>query len=86
LNASSPPPIVAAQPADECLPPTSRREQLRSELLTTVDLLYQRRADLITDGFIEDYVAFDWLEWNGGALRLTAVGKNMCQQMRDRLP
>ena len=86
MNASLPPPAVAASKADECLPPASRREQLRSELLATVDLLYQRRADLITEGFIEDYVAFDWLEWNGGTLRLTAVGKNMCQEMRARLP
>ena len=28
-------------------PPVSRREQLRDELLTTVDSLHRRRADLI---------------------------------------
>jgi hypothetical protein len=55
------------------------------ELLATVDLLYRRRADLVSEGSIEDYVALDWLEWNGGTLRLTAVGENICQQMRDRL-
>jgi len=30
-------------------------------------------------------VALHWLEWNGGALRLTVTGTNMCEQMRLRL-
>lgn len=63
------------------LPPVSRREQLRLELLSTVDSLQRRRADLISEGFIEDYVALDWLEWNGGALRLTVTGTNICRQV-----
>lgn len=63
-------------------PPLSRREQLRLELLTTVDSLHRRRADLVSEGFIEDYVALDWLEWNGGSLRLTTTGANVCEQMR----
>ena len=67
------------------LPSLSRREQLRLELLTTVDSLHRRRADLVPEGFIEDYVALHWLEWNGGALRLTVTGANMCEQMRARL-
>ena len=66
-------------------PPVSRREQLRLELLATVDSLHRRRADLVSDGFVEDYVALHWLEWNGGALRLTVTGTNMCEQMRARL-
>jgi hypothetical protein len=68
--------VLARQPA------VSRREQLRNELLTTVDSLYRRRADLVSEGFIADYVALHWLEWNGGALRLTVTGKNICEQMR----
>src|SRR2546421_5053329 len=67
------------------LPPVSRREQLRLELLPTVDSLLRRRADLISDGFIEDYVALHWLEWNGGALRLTVTGGNGFEQKRARL-
>lgn len=67
------------------LPPMSRRNQLRLELLTAVDSLKRRRADLIGEGFIEDYVALHWLEWNGGALRLTTTGTNICDQMRAEL-
>jgi len=66
-------------------PPLSRRELLRLELLTTVDSLYRRRADLVSEGFIADYVALNWLEWHGGALRLTTTGENMCLQMRAGL-
>ena len=85
MNTPRPPPIAAVPGAIACLPPVSRREQLRLELLTTVDSLQRRRADLVSEGFIEDYVALHWLEWNGGALRLTVTGTNMCQQMHARL-
>lgn len=85
MTTPRPPPIAAVAGAIARLPPTSRREQLRLELLTTVDSLQRRRADLVTEGFIDDYVALHWLEWNGGALRLTVTGTNMCQQMRARL-
>ena len=85
MNTQRPPPIAAVAEAIASLPPVTRREQLRLELLTTVESLQRRRADLIADGFIEDYVALHWLEWNGGALRLTVTGTNMCEQMRARL-
>ena len=86
MNIPRPPPSAAAAKANtRRLPPVSRREQLRLALLTTVDSLRRRRADLIAAGFIEDYVALDWLEWYGGALRLTVTGANMCEQMRARL-
>jgi hypothetical protein len=85
MNTHRPPPIAAVAGAVACLPPVSRREQLRLELLTTVDSLHRRRADLVSDGFIDDYVALRWLEWNGGVLRLTVTGTNMCEQMRGRL-
>ena len=67
------------------LAPISRRQQLRDELLSTIDALHQRRADLVPEGFIADYVALDWLEWNGGSLRITLSGTNMCQQMQAQL-
>ena len=76
--------IAATPEAIARLPPVSRREQLRLELLPTMDALQRRRADLVSEGFIEDYVALHWLEWNGGALRLTVTGVNMCDQMRTR--
>ena len=61
--------------------PALRREALRDGFLHTVDLLKQRRADQIGDGDIADYVALDWLEWNGGGLRVTTVGSNLCRQL-----
>jgi len=78
--AAAPLSAMLARPA-----PVSRREQLRNELLTAVDSLHRRRADLISEGFIADYIALHWLEWNGGALRLTVSGDNICEQMRARV-
>lgn len=58
-----------------------RREALRNALLDTVDLLKKRRASDIAPSDIEDYIALDWFEWNGGSLRLTDVGRNVCKQV-----
>lgn len=85
MNTARRPQIAAAPRPVAALPPVSRRDQLSLELLTTVDSLQRRRADLVSEGFIEDYVALHWLEWNGGALRLTVTGTNVCAQMRARL-
>ena len=60
----------------------ARREQLRGELLVTVDALYRRRADLVGESSINDYVTLHWLEWSGGSLRLTQTGTNICGQIR----
>ena len=62
--------------------------ELRNELLVTVDSLQRRRADLVSESLIADYVALNWLEWNGGTLQLTVTGKNVCDQLRGeaRLP
>jgi len=79
VNAAS---LTSPSPLDHA---SSRRELLRQELLSTVDLLLMRRADLVTEGFLEDYVALRWLEWQGGAPRLTAAGDIMCMQMRERI-
>jgi hypothetical protein len=58
---------------------------LRDSLLSTIDLLNRRRAAEIGDAVIDDYVALNWLEWNGGALRLTVVGQNIRQQLLANL-
>jgi hypothetical protein len=58
---------------------------LRDSLLSTIDLLTRRRAAEIGDAVIDDYVALNWLEWNGGALRLTVVGQNIRQQLLANL-
>jgi hypothetical protein len=63
-----------------------RRDDLREKLPSTVNLLYRRRADLIGEGTIGDYVALHWLEWNGGALRLTVTGQNICDQINAETP
>ena len=55
---------------------------LRNEFLATMDSLGRRRADLVTEELIAGYVALHWLEWNGGSLRLTVTGSNVCAQLR----
>lgn len=60
----------------------SHAEALRNDLLATVEALQRRRADLVSETLIAQYVALYWLEWNGGTLRLTQTGKNVCDQMR----
>lgn len=58
------------------------RERLRAALPSNAELLYRRRADLVGDDVIDDYVALHWLEWNAGALRLTTIGQNICDQLK----
>jgi len=72
---------------DEVIPmspstPRLRRQVLREKLLPTVQFLNNRQADQVDEGFIADYLALDWLEWNGGTLRLTVTGSNVCAQLR----
>lgn len=62
-----------------------KREQLRDDLLATVDSLRRRRADLVAESLIAEYVALHWLEWSGGSLRLTQTGTNICDQIRAGL-
>ncbi len=57
-----------------------RRERLRRTLPATVELLQSRQADRIDDSDIDAYVALNWLEWQGGGLRLTITGRNVCAQ------
>ena len=61
-----------------------RREALREALPATADLLKRRRASDIAAADIDDYVAMNWLEWNGGGLRLTTTGDNVCKQLAPR--
>ena len=64
----------------------SRREALRSSLPNTVNLLKNRRAADIAPSDIDDYISLEWFEWNGGTLRLTDVGHNVCKQVTAGLP
>lgn len=63
----------------------ARRPDLQDKLLQVVDLLKRRLASEIAPEDIDDYVALNWLEWNGGGLRLTTTGENICKQMRVAL-
>lgn len=65
--------------------PLTRQERLREALPATVQHLHARHADMIEEGFIEDYVALHWLEWHGGGLRLTITGSNVCAQVTAAL-
>ena len=65
-------------------PASPRRETLRESLLSTVSLLKQHRAGEIAETDIDDYIALNWLEWNGGSLRLTVTGDNVCKQFRPK--
>jgi hypothetical protein len=51
---------------------------LCAELLTAVDALSRRRADLLDDTKVEQFVRQGWLSWQGGALRVTPAGARVC--------
>lgn len=62
-------------------PETLRRDRLRLALPATVAQLKLRQAGQIDAEDIEAYVALEWLEWQGGGLRLTITGANVCAQV-----
>ena len=70
--AAAPPPARNPQADAIC--------QLRAQLIHVVDCLNQRQAHLIGDTLIDDYVSRDWMEWQGGGLRLTITGRNIYSQ------
>jgi hypothetical protein len=61
-------------------PTAPRVALLRDALEAAASALHRRRASDIPDGYIEDFVRLDWLEWHGGSLRLTTTGDNVRQQ------
>ncbi len=63
------------------LPPRLSRQDLLAALPGIVTLLQRRRAGEIAEGYIDGYVAMNWLEWNGGTLRLTVTGDNVRRQV-----
>ena len=68
-------------PKDSVSAESIRRERLRLALPATAAMLRERHADQIDADDIEAYVALNWLEWQGGGLRLTITGKNVCAQV-----
>lgn len=71
----------SASKARGVAPQPSREEVLRAALLPTVEFLRRRRADLIDMALVEDYIRLNWMEWQGGSLRLTETGRNICAQL-----
>jgi hypothetical protein len=65
--------------------PVHDRQALKEALLSSVASLHRRNAAQIPEGFIDGYVALDWMEWHGGDLRLTTVGENICRQLTNEL-
>lgn len=61
-----------------------RRETLREALQASVDMLFRRRARDIPEGYIDDYVLLNWLEWRGGDLKLTPLGSEICREASSR--
>ena len=66
--------------------PSSRVDQLRGALQSTVDLLHRRQAAQIAESDLDDFVALDWLKWDGGSLRLTVTGENILRQQAELSP
>lgn len=60
-----------------------RVDELRAALPANVDLLHRRRAALVPEDHVDDYVALDWMKWDGGLLRLTPTGENIHRQVMD---
>ncbi len=71
---------LAAAPANPAAP-SARHQALRDGLLATVELLKRRRAAEVAAGYLDGYVDLQWMEWNGGSLRLTVTGQNVCRQL-----
>lgn len=59
-----------------------RRSQLTSIFPAAVDCLHRRRASEVSESAIEDFVSLGWLEWNGGGLKVTVIGENLCVAAR----
>jgi hypothetical protein len=78
-------PAAANAPRPPATAAAKKRQALRNDLLATVELLQQRQAEQINASLIAEYVALDWFEWNGGALRITLTGQNICKQIRSGL-
>lgn len=58
---------------------TQRQRVLHNALGASVASLHRRRASQIPEGDIDDYVRLDWLRWDGGTLKLTTLGEQMCR-------
>ena len=63
---------------------SERQGELRLALPRVEQLLQRKQAGEIGEGLIEELVSLAWIEWNGGSLRLTTTGQNICRQQLAR--
>ena len=67
-------------PMSEAISIFDRQGELRLALPRVEQLLQRRQAGQIGEGLIDELVNLSWIEWNGGSLRLTTTGQNICRQ------
>jgi hypothetical protein len=67
-------------------PHAFRRETLRDALPDSIAMLLRCQTGAIPMGFLDDYVALNWLAWHRGVLSVTPLGKRICQQVAVRQP
>jgi hypothetical protein len=79
-------PVLSSKtPTAGALPARLPKDVLKAEFLAHVQLLKQRRCSDIADGYVDGYVALNWMEWNGGSLQLTVTGDNVRRQLTSGL-
>ena len=49
------------------------------------DDLVRHRADNISESSLQAFIELGWMEWHGGLLRLTTLGRMALLQVRSRM-
>ncbi|MDP9123031.1 MAG: hypothetical protein M3N82_00240 [Pseudomonadota bacterium] len=60
-------------------------EKICEAFVSAADALLQRRANLIAEDDIDDFVALGWMDWHGGSLRITPLGHMALLRLRTRV-
>lgn len=59
-------------------------EELCDAFALAAESLAQRRADRIPEHSVSDFEALGWIDWHGGALRITPLGHMALLRIRAR--
>jgi len=60
-------------------------EQICNAFVTAADELLRRRAGLIAESDIDDFIALGWMDWDAGSLRITPLGQMALLRIRSRV-
>jgi hypothetical protein len=60
-------------------------EPLCEAFMSAADALLRRRANLIAEDDIDNFVALGWMDWHGGSLRITPLGQMALMRIRTRV-